>query len=258
MFHEQVCHGLVAVNEGFFAHGALGVGMWTIRVCAVHQQPFGPSEMVVGHGIAEQVVDGSALQYTVGRARGSPSIQQPAPLALRPQSFQPVRVVARDRGVVERLRVVGACAALDQQGGERLGLRVRRLNPFAQANDTGQDFERVVPSVVPAGVRVGAPIEQCSRNLQRMRVAPGQARIGQIEERLPAQRAAFAVGGSGIAGQTPFDLGEISGRHGDVQIFGADIGPPREHALRGSPIALPRCRPQYDLDMLRTRASRQR
>ena len=116
-------------------------------------------------------------------------------------------VTGLEHPVVERLAVVRIGAGLQEQAGEGERVRVPGLADRAQfplAERPGQHRERggqAVPEV--AGVRISAGVQQepCGSQdgiLTDLRVVPG---VGQVEQRLPPERAALAAGLARIGGQ---------------------------------------------------------
>ena len=139
--------------------------------------------MVEGRRIAEQVVErvqrDAAPDGCLPFDLLPPSLKSSMPFRLGPEELQPVGVVVGDGGVVERLRVKGIGATLDQQGGEVLRVRVRRLVAFTLADHPGQHRKgRLAPRSDPEGVGIGAVVQQPSRDLYAIRLAAGQVRIG--------------------------------------------------------------------------------
>src|SRR5262249_49900430 len=160
MVQQQVGHGGVAMDQRLFSQGAVRVGMDTVGSGAVNQQPFGPSEMIVGDGVAQEIVERIQRNVAPVRPRFLPPLYQPvALLADPPKEVEPSRVVTGDGRIVERLRVVRIGAALDEQQGQLIRLRMRWLVAFAVADDAGQDLERIAPAIVELRVRVGAMVK---------------------------------------------------------------------------------------------------
>src|SRR5262245_26936794 len=122
--------------------------MYPIGVGAMHKEPFGSSEVIGRDSVAEQIIDGVHVAAERGRGYLSPLLKTSTPFGPGPEKVEPRRVVVRDRGIVERLRVVGISAALDQQQGQFLRLRVRWSVAFAMADHTGEDLERIAPAIV--------------------------------------------------------------------------------------------------------------
>ncbi len=157
---------------------------------------------------------------------------------MRPEHVEPVRVVADDRRVIERLRVERVGAALEQELCELVRALVRRLHALAEPDHAGEHLERIVPTVVPGRVRVGAAIEQRARDLDRRLSAAGPTQVGEVEQRRPVERPARARCGGWIRPEPALDLFEVPGGYRAVEIerrdFGVLLEEPRHDGLIGS------------------------
>ncbi|MPZ37699.1 MAG: hypothetical protein GEU95_06490 [Rhizobiales bacterium] len=102
----------------------------------MHEQPFGTLDVIIRYGVSEQIVERAQRNASADLGRlgnGAPFLRQSTLLGVRLEKFKPAPVVACDRRVVERLRIVRASAAFDQQRGECCRVWMRRLVAFALA-----------------------------------------------------------------------------------------------------------------------------
>jgi hypothetical protein len=159
---------------------------------------------------------------TLQPGRPRPAVARAEPVV--EQDLEP-RVVGRERPVVERLPVVRVGTRLEQHRQQRRHVAVRRLVRVVlpAADRTGQRRERrhePLPQV--AGVRVGALRQQQPRDGDR--IVAGwvalDAAVGQVEERLPAMRAARRARRRGIAREQRGGRRDISDRGRDVDRTG--------------------------------------
>ena len=153
------------------------------------------------------------------------------------QQLEPA-VVAVPVAVVESLPVVGIGAGLEQQPRERQLVRMRRGIALAAAKRPGQRGERraeALPQV--AGVRVRAVVEQYARRRQRVPSGSGgaEARVGEIQERLPAVGAALPVRCLPIAIEQLAGGGRLADRGNRVNRRGRELGMACEELPRPSP-----------------------
>ena len=99
----------------------------------MREQPLRAAQMVVGHRDAEHEVEWWQLFYLAAyrlfRDNAVPLVGNSAMLGVSPRHVEPVRVVADDRRVVERLSVARIGAALEQEFSELVGALVGRLTP---------------------------------------------------------------------------------------------------------------------------------
>jgi hypothetical protein len=115
------------------------------------------------------------------------------------QQFEP-RVVLAPVEVVDRLAVVGVRAGLEQQAGEGERVAVRRWVTLSAPERAGERRERRDQALPEEPrVRVGARVDEHPRH--RERIAAGDARVREVEQRLPAVRPAERVGV--VAGAVP-------------------------------------------------------
>jgi hypothetical protein len=149
-----------------------------------------------------------------------------------PEKLQPGGVVAGDRGVVERLGVIGVGAALDQQRGECRGPWMRRLGALAFADHAGEDGEGILPVIGEAGIGVSAAVEQHPVDGESFGIAARQPRIGEVEQRLPVERPAFAARRGRIGGQPAFDRSPVAGRDGGIEAMRPEFRRSRQQARR--------------------------
>jgi hypothetical protein len=133
------------------------------------------------HGVPEPVPPGTTV------AVAQPVVQQEDQMA----------VIGAELAVVQHLAVIGIGAGVEEERGQREGVRVLGLVTFAAAERPGQGRERrdkPMPEV--AGVRIGAMFQQQPGGAQGGGLADRRVVAGvcEVEQRLPSVRAALASG----------------------------------------------------------------
>jgi hypothetical protein len=216
----------IGMSGGGRALGGSGpVGERCDEVGAVLGEQPDPFGHAVGDGPGQLPAHQLLRGVQGGTETGSPGAAVAAAEAGLEEQLQ-VIVARLEHPVVQRLAVVGVGAGLEQQAGQGQGVRVARLAPRAQlalAEHAGQDGERggqAVPQV--AGVRVGARVEQQPGAGEHGVRADGGvvAGVGQVEQRLAAERAARPGGAPRVRGQVRAQPGHVRRRG-----RGADAGP---------------------------------
>ncbi len=232
-----------AVELGHLVQRPAAVGVDCVGVRAVLQQPGGAAQVVLSHGVAEQIVERPQAEaaaepwLVVGivplrrLARGRRS---------RPEPLVPARVVADDGGVVERLGVEGLRAAVQQELGQGDIMGVGRLHSFAQPDHPTEHGEGIVPAVVEAGVGIGAGVHQPPGDFEGVVLAGAwDAGIGEIEQGLPVQRARLARRRCRIGAQPTLDLAEVSADDRQGQALAREAGLPLDDPARQKRIPAP-------------------
>ncbi len=157
--------------------------------------------------------------------------------------------------VVERLLVVGVGAGLQQQPRERELVRMGRRIALAAAERSGQRGERwAEPLPQVAGIRVGAVVEQHTRSLECVAPRSGGTNpgVGEIEQRLPVERAALPVCRLGVAGEQIARGGRVADRGDRMNRRGRELGVggeelPRLRPPRGVVVAVVQARQAEEL-----------
>ena len=187
-------------------------GAQAVGVGAGGQGQAGPLGPVVEGRHHDLVLEQLGRGAVAGVEAGVPG---PAPVGAEPELDEEAEVagVGLELAVVERLAVVGVGAGLEEQAGQGQCLAVGRLVGLvlSPAEGAGEGGEGVVAVPEVAGVGVGAGVEEEPGDGQRVvagRVAV-DAGVGEVEQRLPVERAAGAVGepgrraGTSVAATSP-------------------------------------------------------
>jgi len=159
------------------------------------------------------------------------------------QKFEEVGVVACDvtgAAVVDRLTVVRLGPGLQQHPGEGQLVTVGRRGLFTATEDPGECGERRRQTVPEeAGVGIGAVLEQLPSDGDGIAPCSGgvagkfEPGVREVEQRRPAERAAFDRCGGSIAGE------DLAGRGDVADGGGREERAPRELRVVGDEAARP-------------------
>jgi hypothetical protein len=186
--------------------------------------------MIVTHGVAEQIVERAAPFGTEAVMTLVPAFRAAMRLALAPEIVEPARIVVIDRGVVEHLRGERIGAAGNEQVRQLLDQRMLAAALLAMADHAVEQRERIVPIVDEPCGGVGAMIEQQGSNLDRMRFRAGETAVGEIQDRLPVERAALLFRRSRFVRQMPLHLVEIAAKRSEMERVARETGHARGNA----------------------------
>ncbi len=160
------------------------------------------------------------------RAPAQPELQQ------QPQARGVVGEGAAEAQVVEGLAVVGVGAGFQQQPGQGERFGVRRLvllSAAERAGQCGEGGDQTVPE--EAGIRVRAVAEEDAGRLH-IPGNPGQTGVGQVQQRLPAERPALRPRQSRIPVQRRGQgVGRAGGGHGE-DVRGGELRLPGQQLRR--------------------------
>ncbi len=126
--------------------------------------------------------------------------------------------------VVEHLRGEGVGAARDEQVGELLGQRMLAAPLLAMTDHTIEQREGIVPVIHELRRWIGPVIEQQRGDLDRVGFGAGEAAIGEIQDRLPVERAALLLRGGGVLSEMALHFVEVAEERGGMDRVARETG----------------------------------
>jgi hypothetical protein len=104
-------------------------------------------------------------------------------------------VVVGEHPVVQQLCVARLGTRAEEPAGEHISVAVRRLVVLPTAEQSGEDRERGgVSGEVPSVVGVGAGMQECLDDVERLRLAHRPPGVRRVHQERPPERAARGVG----------------------------------------------------------------